>query len=145
MTGALITLSMLALGLPAAGSVAYGVAMAVRRVLRRGHRGGGAGHRAQPPGAYGITGALLGLSFVVRAVGDVGDGTVSWLSPMGWAQSVRPFAGERWWPLLLLAAGTVALVGVAYALLARRDLGGGLVAARPGSRRRAGGWAGPGA
>ncbi|HET6773872.1 MAG TPA: hypothetical protein VFH36_11215 [Acidimicrobiales bacterium] len=131
-TGALITLSMLALGLPAAGSVAYGAAMAAFGVFFAGVTAVAAQVTEHNRPAYGITGALLGLSFVVRAVGDVGDGTVSWLSPMGWAQSVRPYAGERWWPLLLLAAGTVALVGVAYALLARRDLGGGLVAARPG-------------
>jgi ABC-2 type transport system permease protein len=131
-TGVLITLSMLALGLPAAGSVAYGAAMAAFGVFFAGVTAVAAQVTEHNRPAYGITGALLGLSFVVRAVGDVGDGTVSWLSPMGWAQSVRPYAGERWWPLLLLAAGTVALVGVAYALLARRDLGGGLVAARPG-------------
>lgn len=131
-TGALITLSMLALDLPTAGSVAYGAAMAAFGVFFAGVTAVAAQVTEHNRPAYGITGALLGLSFVVRAVGDVGDGTLSWLSPMGWAQSVRPYAGERWWPLVLLAAGTVALAGVAYALSARRDLGGGLVAARPG-------------
>jgi ABC-2 type transport system permease protein len=131
-TGVLITLSMLALGLPAAGSVAYGAAMAAFGVFFAGVTAVAAQVTEHNRPAYGITGALLGLSFVVRAVGDVGDGTLSWLSPMGWAQSVRPYAGERWWPLGLLLAGAVALVGVAFELLSRRDLGGGLVAARPG-------------
>jgi ABC-2 type transport system permease protein len=140
-TGALITLSMLALGLPAAGSMAYGAAMAAFGVLFAGVTAVAAQVTEHNRPAYGITGALLGLSFVVRAVGDVGDGTLSWLSPMGWAQSVRPYAGERWWPLALLVAGSVALVGVAYALLSRRDLGGGLVAARPGPPT-ASGWLG---
>lgn len=140
-TGVLITLSMLALGLPAAGSVAYGAAMAAFGVLFAGVTAVAAQVTEHNRPAYGITGALLGLSFVVRAVGDVGDGTLSWLSPMGWAQSVRPYAGERWWPLALLVAGSVALVGVAYALLSRRDLGGGLVAARPGPPA-ASGWLG---
>jgi ABC-2 type transport system permease protein len=140
-TGALITLSMLALGLPAAGSMAYGAAMAAFGVLFAGVTAVAAQVTEHNRPAYGITGTLLGLSFVVRAVGDVGDGTLSWLSPMGWAQSVRPYAGERWWPLALLVAGSVALVGVAYALLSRRDLGGGLVAARPGPPT-ASGWLG---
>src|SRR4029453_19616381 len=57
--------------------------------------------------ALGFAGVLLGASYVLRAIGDVGDGTLSWASPMGWAQAARPYAGERWWTLLLLAAGTV--------------------------------------
>jgi polyether ionophore transport system permease protein len=82
--------------------------------------------------AYGMTGALLGLSYLLRAVGDAGNGKLSWLSPMGWAQQVRAYADERWWPLLLLVAGSLVLVAAAYGLLAHRDLGGGLVAPKPG-------------
>jgi ABC-2 type transport system permease protein len=48
------------------------------------------------------------------------------------AQKARPFADERWWPLLLLVAVTVLLVVAAATLTVRRDLGAGLVAARPG-------------
>ena len=71
-------------------------------------------------------------SYVLRAVGDVGDGTLSWLSPMGWAQAARPYAGERWWTLLLLAGAAIVCVAVAFVLLGLRDLGGGLVPPRPG-------------
>ncbi len=81
---------------------------------------------------YGIAGAVLGASFVLRAVGDIGDGTISWLSPIGWAQKTRPFAGEQWWPFLLIVAATAALVAVAVALSRRRDVGAGLVAPRAG-------------
>ena len=81
---------------------------------------------------YGTAGALLGAAYVVRAIGDIGDGTISWLSPIGVAQKARPYADERWWPLLLLVVATVVLVAVASALAERRDLGAGLLAARPG-------------
>ena len=37
---------------------------------------------------------------------------LSWLSPIGWAQAMRPFAGERWWPLALPLVVTAALVAV---------------------------------
>jgi ABC-2 type transport system permease protein len=67
---------------------------------------------------YGVSGAALGAAFLLRAVGDIGDGTASWLSPIGLAQKARPFAGERWWPLLLLVAVTVLLVAAAAALAA---------------------------
>jgi ABC-2 type transport system permease protein len=130
--GVLITLSMLALGLPTAGSVAYGAAMAGFGVFFAAVTAVAAQVTEHNRTAYGITGAALAVSFVLRAVGDVGDGRLSWASPMGWAQSMRAYAGERWWPLLLLVGGVAALVAVALALLARRDLGGGLVAVRPG-------------
>ena len=41
---------------------------------------------------------FLGLAFVLRAVGDASSGT---LSPLGWSLQVRPYAGDRWWVLLL--------------------------------------------
>ena len=81
---------------------------------------------------YGSSGAVLGASFALRAAGDVDDGTLSWLSPIGWAQKTRPYAGERWWPLLIAAAATVGLVALAARLATRRDVGGGLVAPSPG-------------
>jgi len=79
---------------------------------------------------------VLGIAFVLRAVGDAAHGGrlsfLSWLSPIGWAQQVRPYAGERWWvPALGVGLG-VALAGVAYALVARRDIGAGLVPPRLG-------------
>ena len=82
---------------------------------------------------YGITGAALGAAYLLRAAGDVGDGTLSWLSPIGWGQPMRPYADERWWPLLLMVVATAgARVAGAIALRARRDEGAGILAQRPG-------------
>src|SRR5207244_9266499 len=78
------------------------------------------------------SGALLGLAYVTRIVGDIRDGTVSWFSPIGMVQKARPFAGERWWPLLPLLAAALALIAVGFRLAVRRDHGAGLVAPRPG-------------
>lgn len=82
--------------------------------------------------ATGLATATIGVSFVLRAVGDVGDGRLSWLSPIGWAQAIRAFADERWWVLLVPAAVTIGLVITADALTSRRDMGSGLVPQRPG-------------
>ncbi|MEU8758650.1 ABC transporter permease [Streptomyces sp. NPDC048659] len=86
--------------------------------------------------AKGLTGGLLGLAFALRAAGDAGspDGgsALTWLSPVGWAEQVRAFAGDRWWVLALPAAATGALLLAAYALHTRRDLGAGLLPGRPG-------------
>ncbi len=45
---------------------------------------------------------------------------------------VRAYAGEQWWVLALAVAVAVVCVVVAYALVARRDLGAGLLAPRRG-------------
>ena len=45
---------------------------------------------------------------------------------------MRAFAGNRWWVAVLTLALCAVLVLAAFALRARRDLGGGLLADRPG-------------
>ncbi len=82
--------------------------------------------------AYGLAGCVLAVSYVLRAIGDMHGGGLSWLSPIGWVQQSHAWAGERWWPLAFALAVSIGLVGVAVAMLARRDLGAGLVAPRPG-------------
>ncbi len=80
----------------------------------------------------GSASALLGVAFVLRAVGDIGDNAVRWLSPIGWAQGVRAYAGERSWPVLLSLGIAVTLTAGAFWLSTRRDLGSGLLPGRPG-------------
>jgi ABC-2 type transport system permease protein len=130
--GGLITLSMLSQDLPMAGSVLYGAAMGGFGLLFACVTAVTVQVTEHNRAALGFAGALLGGAYVVRAVGDVGDGTLSWASPMGWAQAARPYAGERWWTLPLLAAAAALCVGVAFALQGVRDLGAGLVPPRPG-------------
>ncbi len=86
--------------------------------------------------ATGMAGAVLGMAWVIRAVGDMTrdyGGPLSWFSPLAWSHQTRPYVEARWWPLLLslsLAAGAAA---TGYGLSARRDVGAGLVAVRAGS------------
>ncbi|WP_277207352.1 ABC transporter permease [Isoptericola croceus] len=85
--------------------------------------------------ATGLGLAVFGAAFVVRAVGDMratGGSTLSWFSPIGWAQQMRAFVDLRWWPALLSVAAIAVLLWVAAVLASRRDFGGGLVAGRPG-------------
>ncbi|ACQ78799.1 anibiotic ABC transporter efflux pump [Beutenbergia cavernae DSM 12333] len=85
--------------------------------------------------ASGMAMAVLGAAFLVRGIGDVlveHGGLLSWFSPIAWAQQTRPYAGARWWPLLLTAALVAGTLLAAHALAARRDFAAGLVAQRPG-------------
>ncbi|HEX6711383.1 MAG TPA: hypothetical protein VF068_13720 [Rubrobacter sp.] len=134
--GAVVSVSLIAYGLPVAGSMAFGLSWtvfgwafaavaAVAAQLTEGARA-----------ARGISIAVLGLCFVLRAAGDAGgkDGLswISWLSPFGWTQRVRPFADERWWVFALFLGLVAVLAAAAFALSARRDLGSGLLPARLG-------------
>ncbi|MER6078477.1 ABC transporter permease [Streptomyces sp. NPDC001833] len=86
--------------------------------------------------ARGLTSAVLGAAFVLRAAGDAakadGGSVWTWLSPLGWLENLRPFAAERWWVLLLFAAAVLLQAAAAYALAGRRDLGMSFFPARPG-------------
>ena len=144
----LVGLGLTGLGLPAAGSFALGLSLAATGVLF----GTVAAVTAQltngPRAANGMAGGVLGLSFLLRAVGDgVGPGGpltwLTWLSPIGWIEHVRPFAGERWWVFGLVVAVAALCAGVAAVLVTRRDLGAGLLPARPGPAHGSAGLAGP--
>ena len=91
--------------------------------------------------ASGLAVAVLGAAFVLRAWGDsASSGAISWtvwLSPLGWAEQTRAFTGDRWWVLILPLATAVGLLVVAFHYSASRDLGHGLLAARPGPPRAA--------
>jgi len=124
--------------LPVAGSVAAGLELAaagwafaaVGAVAAQLTSGAGA--------ARGIAVGALGGTWLLRVIGDVsglsggGLSWLSWLSPIGWAHKLRPYAGERWWVLVLPVALTALGAAVAVALEARRDVGAGLLPARPG-------------
>ncbi|MGX1271380.1 ABC transporter permease [Streptomyces phaeoluteigriseus] len=86
--------------------------------------------------ARGLTSGALGASFVMRAAGDSatddGSSLLTWLSPLGWLENLRPFADERWWVLGLFAAAIAAQGAVAYLLAGRRDVGMSFLPTRPG-------------
>jgi ABC-2 type transport system permease protein len=131
-TGALISIALIALGLPVTGSIVFGLSFTLLGLLFAAITLAAAQVTENTRVVYGIGGLVLGAAFVLRAVGDIGDGTLSWLSPIGWAQKTRPFAGERWWPFLIIIGATAGLAWVASVLSRRRDLGAGLVAPRAG-------------
>ncbi|WDF40070.1 ABC transporter permease [Streptomyces sp. T12] len=86
--------------------------------------------------ARGLTAGVLGAAFVLRAAGDSatddGSSALTWLSPLGWLENLRPYADERWWVLPLFAAAILLQGAVAYELAGRRDVGMSFLPTRPG-------------
>lgn len=132
LVGAGVSLSFIAEEQPALESLLYGSSVAAFGVVLTGVAACAAQLMSHGRGAVGLSLAFLGLAFGLRAIGDVGESFWSWLSPMGWAQQVRVYDDNRWWPLGLCLLLTIALLAATVVLEARRDLGAGIVPARPG-------------
>ncbi|MEV0371406.1 ABC transporter permease [Streptomyces sp. NPDC050636] len=135
----LITAGLANSGQPAGGSLALGLAIGGTGMLFAGLAAIAAQLTESARLAKGLTGAVLGLAFVLRAAGDAASQNASspltWISPAGWAENLRAFADERWWVLLLFLGAVAVSVSAAYALTARRDLGMSFLPARPGPAR----------
>jgi ABC-2 type transport system permease protein len=123
-------------GLPVTGAIAFGLAQAGCGLAFAAVAAMAAQVSGTARGARGIAIAVLGLSFLLRGVGDSGNSHglswLTWLSPIGWAELLRPFAAERWWILVLPVVAVLAGIGTAFVLAARRDQGAGLMQPRPG-------------
>ena len=139
----LVLACLLALGamsqhLPAAGSLALGVEFAAAGWVFAAI-GGVAAQLTDGAGrARGIAISALGAAYLLRVGGDLSAQSggalswLSWLSPIGWVQPIRPYGGDHWWIVVLVAGLTGMIAAVSFALSARRDVGAGLLPARPG-------------
>jgi ABC-2 type transport system permease protein len=147
--GANVTLALLVAaalmlnGLDAQGSLAAGTAVGVVGLAFAGVAAITAQVSERSRGATGLAAGVIGVAFLLSAAGNVLGSTSSsghivhsawpaWLSPIGWAQQMRPFGGDHWWILGLFGAWFAATVAIAFALETRRDVGRGMIPERPG-------------
>lgn len=85
--------------------------------------------------ASGLGGMVLGIAFVLRAVGDMaaaGGTAISWLSPLAWSQQAAPFVINRWWPIGLSVVASAAMLLLGLAISERRDFAGSVLSDRRG-------------
>ena len=132
----LITAALAVLGLPVPGAALLALAIAAATLAFTGMAALAAQLASGARAARGIAAGALGGAYLLRAIGDSagarGPGWLSWLSPLGWVEFTRPFAGNRWWVLALPLSLAAVSGGAAYAVAARRDYGAGLLPDRPG-------------
>lgn len=133
-------LGLLAGGLPAGGS-AY-LALAVGAVVPVFVGVGAVASQLAPTKrvALELGGAAVALSFLLRVVADTagGAGWVRWLTPLGWAEEMRPFTGAHLAVLLAPLGASLVLAVAAVRTAMRRDLGTGLMATRDTAAPRLG-------
>jgi ABC-2 type transport system permease protein len=127
-----VSLSFLVEQQPLHESVLYGVSVAVLGIVFTGVAAVAAQVMSHGRGAVGLSLGFLAVVFGIRAIGDVGENFMVWLSPMGWVQQVGVYEYNRWWPLALAIGLTGVLLVATVAVESRRDLGSGIVPPRPG-------------
>ena len=95
--------------------------------------------------ANGMLMGLVGLTFVGRGIGDfmgkVGEqglhepAIINAFNPFGWLQATRPLHEPDWAPLLISISVAFLAIGLGFVLLAKRDVGAGLLPGRRGKQR----------
>jgi ABC-2 type transport system permease protein len=139
----LIGLAMMSQHVPVAGSFALGAEFAAAGWVFAAVGGVAAQLTESSGSARGLAISVLGGAYLLRVVGDLSSlsgGAVSWLSwlsPIEWAQQIRPYGGDRWWVLLPIAVIAAVMAAGAFVLSARRDVGAGVFPARLGPARGA--------
>ena len=117
-------LSLLAAGIALSPAVLYALALGMVTIVFAAFAAVCAQVVLHSRGVYVLGFAALGLSYVLRGVGDVNGTFWVWLSPLGWLEKTAPFAAEqRWWVLLIPMVVGSGLSVVAVMLARRRDLG----------------------
>jgi ABC-2 type transport system permease protein len=135
--GGLMATVVIALGLPAAGSIAIGAGVATCGLVFTAVAAVAAQLAQAARSARGLAIGVLLVAFLFRAIGDsagpTGPRWLSWLSPIGWAELTRAFGGAiRWWVLVLPIVTAVLAGAVAAVLAVERDYDAGLLATRRG-------------
>jgi polyether ionophore transport system permease protein len=133
----LIAVGLVAGGLPAIDSLGFGLGTAGVGCVFAAIAALAAQLAGSARTAIGIVTSVLGVAYLLRAVGDASSpGTwptsLSWVSPIGWTLQMRPFGPLHWWVLGISVLAAVAVTAAAYAFAGRRDLGTGLLPARLG-------------
>lgn len=85
-------------------------------------------------GTIGYSFAILGVAFLIRAVGDVSNETLAWFSPLSWILHSEVYVNNYWWPILLTLGLALVILTLALYLNAIRDLEAGFIPAKPGRK-----------
>ncbi|MEV8181207.1 ABC transporter permease [Specibacter sp. NPDC078692] len=168
LTGMLVSLLCLFVTLPAAGSFVMGASIAGTGLAFVGVAAICGQLSSTSRGANSLGVGLLAVFYFIRAgadlqssgvdpstptpsalngstlnlgAGNLGAGSpnvLGWFSPIAWAQNMRPYGQDTWWPLLALVLLALGCCVLALRLESIRDLGSGLLPDRHGPSRASG-------
>lgn len=89
---------------------------------------------ASPRTAQSLSFAFLIIAYMVRAMGDMQSELLACLSPLGLILRTKIYVDNIWWPVAATLAASAIAATLAFWLCGIRDMGEGIVPARPGKR-----------
>src|SRR5699024_4353192 len=116
------------------GSLLYGATLGATGIVFTGITAIFAQLSESSRGATGFSIAILLIAYLVRAIGDVSNETLSWFSPLGWVSQTEAYSTNNWWPVGLMIGVSIILFILANYLNAIRDLGAGFFPSKPGKK-----------
>lgn len=136
--GLLSALACIGLGLDPSGSGVTGSVVFGLSVAAVGWLGVGVGAltnqlSASASLANSTGSVVMAVFYCMRMIGDMGDNDLlTWLSPVGWAEKMEPWAQNRAWLSLPVLFLTALLIAAAFVIEARRDYGSGVLRDKKG-------------
>ncbi|MEH6989503.1 ABC transporter permease [Cytobacillus firmus] len=116
------------------GSLLYGAALGAAGLFFAGVTAVFAQASDSSRGTIGYSIAVLLISYLFRAITDISNESLSWLSPLAWVTKAEVYDSNNWWPIVLMAAAAIVLFAAANYLNAIRDLDRGFFPSRPGKQ-----------
>jgi ABC-2 type transport system permease protein len=116
------------------GSLLYGFALGATGLFFAGATAVFAQISESSRGTIGMSFTLLGVAYLVRAVGDVSNEALSWISPLGWVLGSEVYVSNYWWPIALTAVVSLLLMILSFYLNALRDMGSGFLPSKSGKK-----------
>src|SRR5699024_6984141 len=116
------------------GSLLYGTALGVIGIFFTAITALFAQLSESSRGTIGLSFSVLGIAYLIRAIGDAGNEMISWFSPLGWVLGAEVYVNNYWWPMILTVAVAIILILLAFYLNAIRDLESGFISVKPGRK-----------
>ena len=132
-TVALIALKMDPAGSGITGSITFGLSFTAVGILGVGV-GALTNQLSASSSIANSTGSIIMMVFYsMRMIGDMGkDDTLTWLSPVGWAQKMAPYGENRIYLIIPIIILTACLIAIAFIIESRRDYGSGVLKEKAG-------------
>lgn len=121
-------------GMDLEGSLLYGAALGAAGLFFAGVTAVFAQLSNNSRGTVGYSIAFLLGSYLVRAMTDITDESLSWISPLSWVTKAEVYSENNWLPIILMVLASLLLFITANYLNAIRDLESGFFPSRPGRR-----------
>ncbi|AQQ51845.1 ABC transporter permease [Planococcus lenghuensis] len=134
----LVGLSLYALGIVSIdleGSLLYGAALGVTGLFFTALTALFAQLAESARGTVGLSLTVLIFAYLIRAVGDVSNETLSYLSPFGWVLRTEVYVNNYWLPVFIVTLAAAALFLLAFFLDGIRDLEAGFLPSRRGKKK----------